>query len=63
MLSLDREVIMSALPRATFHTRTIIFKKHGSEEREKTITEMKYRYGPGHNANDLNAENAMFRCS
>ena len=41
----------------------MIFKKHGNEERQKTIAEMKYRYGPEHNANDLNAENATFWCS
>ena len=40
-----------------------MLKKNGTEEREKTIAEMKYRYGPGYNANDLNAENATFWCS
>ena len=60
MLILDRKLITSPLPWFTYYICTIIFKKQGTKEREKTITEMKYRYGRGHNANDLNAENAMF---
>ena len=63
MSVLDRKDIASTLPCVTFDIRTIILKKNGTEEREKTIAEMKYRYGPGHNANDLNAENATFCCS
>ena len=63
MSPLDQKDIASTLPCVTFDIRTIILKKNGTEEREKTIAETKYRYGPGYNANDLNAENATFCCS